>query len=261
MTQRSALYEVQDRVGLITLNNPDRRNVLSTVVLTAIGEYLGQIRDDRTVSVVIIRAKGQVFSSGHDLRELTKGTEGDYARVFALSTKVMEAVRLLPQPVIAQVQGLATALGCQLVAACDLAVAAEDAAFATPGVQIGLFCTTPCVALARAVSRKKAMEMLLTGTRSARRPSTGRSKPRCRTLTLSPSKSRLTTCGPMMRERVSTPFCRSARRGGPPDSRAQYGLTEDHHRRGVARTPLGHARLLPPWASAAPATPTPPCLR
>ncbi len=164
MTQRSALYEVQDRVGLITLNNPDRRNVLSTVVLTAIGEYLGQIRDDRTVSVVIIRAKGQVFSSGHDLRELTKGTEGDYARVFALSTKVMEAVRLLPQPVIAQVQGLATASGCQLVAACDLAVAAEDAAFATPGVQIGLFCTTPGVALARAVSRKKAMEMLLTGT-------------------------------------------------------------------------------------------------
>ena len=163
MANLPVLYELQDGIGLLTLNNPERRNALSTDTLTALEGYLDDIRGDRTVSVVIIRAEGKVFSSGHDLRELTKGTEEDYARVFALSTNVMEAIRLLPQPVIAQVQGLATASGCQLVAACDLAVAAEDAAFATPGVQIGLFCTTPGVALARAVPRKKAMEMLLTG--------------------------------------------------------------------------------------------------
>ena len=164
MANRPVLYELQDGIGLLTLNNPERRNALSTDTLTALEGYLDGIRGDQQARVVIIRAMGPVFSSGHDLRELTNGTEKDYARVFALSTNVMEAIRLLPQPVIAQVQGLATASGCQLVAACDLAVAAEDAAFATPGVQIGLFCTTPGVALARAVSRKKAMEMLLTGT-------------------------------------------------------------------------------------------------
>src|SRR5205085_2609384 len=108
--------------------------------------------------------EGAVFSAGHDLRELVGGREEDHAALFALCTEVMEAVRTLPQPVIAQVQGLATAAGCQLAATCDLVVAAEDAAFATPGVRIGLFCTTPAVALVRAVPPKKAMEMLLTGT-------------------------------------------------------------------------------------------------
>src|SRR5205807_10626604 len=110
-----------------------------------------------------LRAAGPVFSSGHDLRELVQGCETDHTALFALCTEVMETIRLLPQPVIAQVQGLATAAGCQLAATCDLVVAAADAAFATPGVKIGLFCTTPAVALSRAVGPKQALEMLLTG--------------------------------------------------------------------------------------------------
>ncbi|MBM3945148.1 MAG: enoyl-CoA hydratase, partial [SAR202 cluster bacterium] len=110
-----------------------------------------------------IRAEGPVFSSGHDLRELQAASTEQAAAIFTLCSDLMEAVRLLPQPVIAQVQGLATAAGCQLAATCDLVVASETAGFATPGVKTGLFCTTPGVALARAVPMKKAMEMLLTG--------------------------------------------------------------------------------------------------
>ena len=113
--------------------------------------------------MVVIRSTGPVFSSGHDLNELVGQDRESYSGVFADCTKVMELIRLLPKPVIAQVQGLATAAGCQLVATCDLSVAADTARFATPGVQIGLFCTTPGVAVARAVMPKKAMEMLLTG--------------------------------------------------------------------------------------------------
>src|SRR5262249_17871598 len=112
----------------------------------------------------IIQAAGPVFSSGHDLRELADGVEDAYRSLFALCSEVMEAIRRLPQPVIAQVQGVATAAGCQLAATCDLVVASEEATFATPGVKIGLFCTTPAVALCRAVPAKKALEMLLTGT-------------------------------------------------------------------------------------------------
>ena len=115
------------------------------------------------VRVVVIRAEGPVFSSGHDLRELAEGDVEDQTILFAHCTKLMEFIRLLHKPVIAQAQGLATAAGCQLVATCDLAVASEDAEFATPGVDIGLFCTTPAVALGRAVPVKRAMEMLLTG--------------------------------------------------------------------------------------------------
>lgn len=164
MTQNSVLYNLDDGVAVLTLNSPERRNALSTPVLSTLKAHLDSIRDDRGVRVVIVRAVGPVFSSGHDLRELTDRDERDYARVFGLCTEVMEAIRLLRQPVIAQVQGLATAAGCELVATCDLAVASELATFATPGVEIGLFCTTPGVALVRAVPPKKAMEMLLTGT-------------------------------------------------------------------------------------------------
>ena len=114
--------------------------------------------------VVVLRSEGPVFSSGHDLNEMLNGDEQTYTGIFAECTAVMENIRLLPKPVIAQVQGVATAAGCQLVATCDLAVASETASFATPGVQIGLFCTTPGVAVSRAVLPKKAMEMLLTGT-------------------------------------------------------------------------------------------------
>lgn len=164
MKDQLVLYQETDGIAILTLNNPERRNALSEAMLSALKARLDAIREDRSIRVAIIRAVGPVFSSGHDLRELIDRDEESYARVFALCTDVMEAIRGLPQPVIAQVQGLATAAGCQLVASCDLAVASEDAAFATPGVKIGLFCTTPGVALGRAVPAKKAMEMLLTGT-------------------------------------------------------------------------------------------------
>ncbi len=164
MKEQPVLYQETDGIAILTLNNPGRRNALSEAMLSALKARLEAVGQDRRVRVVIIRAVGPVFSSGHDLRELIDRDEESYTRVFALCTDVMEAIRGLPQPVIAQVQGLATAAGCQLVASCDLAVASEDAAFATPGVKIGLFCTTPGVALGRAVPAKKAMEMLLTGT-------------------------------------------------------------------------------------------------
>lgn len=164
MNNQMALYEVSDGIAVLTLNNPERRNALSEVVMGEMKARLKEAESDGSVRVVIIRAAGKVFSSGHDLRELVDRDEESYARVFALCTDVMESIRLLSRPVIAQVQGLATAAGCQLVATCDLAVASEDASFATTGVNIGLFCTTPGVALARAVPSKTAMEMLLTGT-------------------------------------------------------------------------------------------------
>ena len=152
-----------DGVAVISLTNPRKRNVLSSPVLEALEWHLENIATDPKARVVVIRSEGPVFSSGHDLNELVNGEAEGYADVFAACTRVMEAIRLLPKPVIAQVQGLATAAGCQLVATCDIAVAADTAAFATPGVQIGLFCTTPGVAVARSVMPKKAMEMLLTG--------------------------------------------------------------------------------------------------
>jgi enoyl-CoA hydratase/carnithine racemase len=130
--------------------------------MAALLERLREAESDTSVRVVVIRAEGKVFSAGHDLRELHGGCETDYAGVFALCTELMETIRLLPKPVIAQVDGLATAAGCQLVATCDLAVCTEESAFATPGVKVGLFCTTPGVAVARTVPQKTAMEMLLT---------------------------------------------------------------------------------------------------
>lgn len=152
-----------DGIAVLTLNNPGRRNALSFLTLLALERRLVEIAGDPDARVVVIRSEGPVFSSGHDLNELVNGEAEDYTAVFEACTRVMEAIRLLPKPVIAQVQGLATAAGCQLVATCDMAVAADTAAFATPGVQIGLFCTTPGVAVARSVMPKKAMEMLLTG--------------------------------------------------------------------------------------------------
>ena len=163
MIQDTVLYHAEDGIAVLTLNNPKQRNALSSPTLALFKTYLAQIAGDSTIKVVVIRSEGPVFSSGHDLNELVGGDPEDYAGVFADCTEVMEAIRLLSKPVIAQVQGLATAAGCQLVATCDLSVAADNAKFATPGVQIGLFCTTPGVAVARAVMPKKAMEMLLTG--------------------------------------------------------------------------------------------------
>ena len=163
MAQEPVLYEVIDGIAVLTLNNPRRQNALSNSLLRALHSLLEQINDDPAVRVVVLRSEGPVFSSGHDLNEMIDGDREAYAGIFEDCTLVMESIRLLPKPVIAQVQGLATAAGCQLVATCDLAVASETAGFATPGVQIGLFCTTPGVAVSRAVMPKKAMEMLLTG--------------------------------------------------------------------------------------------------
>jgi enoyl-CoA hydratase/carnithine racemase len=124
---------------------------------------LDEAASDSGIRAVILAANGKAFSSGHDLSEMVGRTVNDYRRIFDVCTELMTKIQSIPQPVIAQVQGIATAAGCQLVATCDLAIASEEAKFATPGVKIGLFCTTPMVALSRAVGRKRAMEMLLTG--------------------------------------------------------------------------------------------------
>lgn len=157
------VIETQDAVTRLTLNRPERRNALSEAMLTEIGQALDRIADDADTRVVVLGAAGPVFCSGHDLGEMVGRSEQDYQTLFARCSGVMQKLRKLPQPVIARVQGLATAAGCQLVAACDLAVAVTEAKFATPGVKIGLFCSTPMVPLVRAVSPKVALEMLLTG--------------------------------------------------------------------------------------------------
>ena len=157
------LVESESGVTRLTLNRPERRNALSESMLTELGAALDRIAGDPTTRVVILAAAGTVFSSGHDLGEMVGRSEADYSSLFARCSSVMQKIRKLPQPVIARVQGLATAAGCQLVAACDLAVAVTEARFATPGVKIGLFCSTPMVPLVRAVPSKVAMEMLLTG--------------------------------------------------------------------------------------------------
>jgi enoyl-CoA hydratase/carnithine racemase len=147
----------------IKLNRPERRNALSLTLMEDLDAAFTRIADDPSIRVVVISGAGPVFCAGHDLSEMTGLGEAEYHRLFSLCSRMMQAIRRLPQPVIAQVHGIATAAGCQLVAACDLAVAATDAKFATPGVKIGLFCTTPMVPLVRSVPPKVAMEMLLTG--------------------------------------------------------------------------------------------------
>jgi enoyl-CoA hydratase/carnithine racemase len=155
--------QVVDGIAVVTLAHPEKRNALSRAMLSELLRALDFIGNDDTVRAVVLRAEGPVFSSGHDLREISGNDSRANTTLFALCTEVMETLRKLPQPVIAEVHALATAAGCQLVASCDLVVASENASFATPGVKIGLFCTTPGVAVARAVPAKKAMEMLLTG--------------------------------------------------------------------------------------------------
>ncbi len=147
----------------LTLARPSRRNALSELMLQELELHLSAIAEDRSIRVVVLAAEGPVFCSGHDLGEMRGRTEEEYRHLFARCTRVMLGLRKLPQPVIARVQGLATAAGCQLAAACDLVVAADTAGFATPGVKIGLFCTTPMVPLIRVVPPRVAMEMLLTG--------------------------------------------------------------------------------------------------
>lgn len=153
-----------DGIRTVTLNNPKKRNALSLAMLETIKNDLTYDLKKDEVRVVIIRANGPVFSSGHDLKELTSGTGMDYhTKVFQLCAEVMNLVQDITVPVIAEVNGLATAAGCQLVATCDMAVASENAKFATPGVTNSLFCSTPGVALARSVPKKIALQMLFTG--------------------------------------------------------------------------------------------------
>lgn len=153
----------ENEIAILTLARPERRNALSLELMEALTRALRETGRDRGVRAVILAAEGKVFCSGHDLGEMVGHTLADCQRLFDACVELMQAAQEIPQPVIAEVQGLATAAGCQLAASCDLVVASELAAFATPGVKIGLFCTTPMVALTRAVGRKRAMEMLLTG--------------------------------------------------------------------------------------------------
>ncbi len=162
--QRSLLVDVADGVATVTLNRPEKRNALSLAVMLELIAALETIGADRAVKAVILRGAGPAFSAGHDLREMRERSVDDYRRTFDVCVRMMELVQSIPQPVIAEVAGIATAAGCQLVATCDLVIASSSATFATPGVKIGLFCTTPMVALTRAIGRKRAMEMLLTGT-------------------------------------------------------------------------------------------------
>ncbi len=163
------LRENNGGIAILTLNRPQARNSLSEALLEALGNALTAIAHDRTVRVVVLAANGPAFSAGHDLKELNAHRQdadrgrGYFKHIMSLCSGVMQQIVMLPQPVIAAVQATATAAGCQLVASCDLAIASQAAKFATPGVNIGLFCSTPMVALSRNVSRKHAMEMLLTG--------------------------------------------------------------------------------------------------
>src|SRR6266446_8164542 len=154
----------EGRVAILTLNRPHAMNALSGELIEALQAEFDRLAKDKEIRCVVIEAKGRAFSSGHDLREV-RSTD-DYGFHFDLITRcsaMMMAIRRVPQPVIAKVHAVATAAGCQLVASCDLVVAAEEARFATPGVKIGLFCSTPMVPLSRAVGRKRALQMLLTG--------------------------------------------------------------------------------------------------
>jgi len=163
MGYESVCFETDGPIAIVTLNRPARRNALSLGLMRELMDCLAGIRDDRQLRAVILAAAGKVYSSGHDLSELVGRDINDYRQIFDVCSELMTLIQSIPQPVIAEVQGVATAAGCQLVATCDLAVAVEDAWFATPGVRIGLFCTTPMVALSRAVGRKRALGMLLTG--------------------------------------------------------------------------------------------------
>ncbi|MBT8441124.1 MAG: enoyl-CoA hydratase [Gammaproteobacteria bacterium] len=158
------LYDKHEGVATLTLNRPRQRNALSLQLMSEAVERLAEIGTDGDVRVVVVRGNGPGFCAGHDLKEMRADPgEEAHQKTFAKCVEMMTSIIRLPQPVIACVHGIATAAGCQLVATCDLAVASEDARFATPGVNIGLFCSTPMVALSRNVGRKRAMEMLLTG--------------------------------------------------------------------------------------------------
>ena len=163
MNFENICYTREGATAVVTLNRPERRNALSLSLMLEAIACLDEIGHNGEIRAVILAAAGRVFCSGHDLSEMTGRDINQYRRTFDVCTGLMAKLQSIPQPVIAEVQGIATAAGCQLAATCDLAVASEEARFATPGVKIGLFCTTPMVALTRAIGRKRALEMLLTG--------------------------------------------------------------------------------------------------
>ena len=167
--QSPLLRETIDGIAVLTLNSPATRNALSEAMIAGLQGELDSIRDEKAVRAVVIAATGTAYSSGHHLKELTaRRSDPDkgrayFAQMMTACSRMMQSIVHLPKPVVAAVQGVATAAGCQMVATCDLAVASESATFATPGIDIGLFCSTPMVALSRNIPRKQAMHMLLTG--------------------------------------------------------------------------------------------------
>ncbi|MFN2450202.1 MAG: enoyl-CoA hydratase [Candidatus Baltobacteraceae bacterium] len=163
MNHVATAFEDDGGIAVLTMQRPDKRNALSLELMRELIGAFQSVSAQQGVYAVVLRGEGAAFSAGHDLRELACRDEEAYREIFDVCVELMQTIQRIPQPVIAEVQTIATAAGCQLVASCDLAVAAEGARFATPGVRIGLFCTTPMVALTRAIGRKRAMEMLLTG--------------------------------------------------------------------------------------------------
>ncbi|NNL42024.1 MAG: enoyl-CoA hydratase [Desulfobacterales bacterium] len=163
MEYKEILFSTEKEIAFLTLNRPEKINALSKKMIGEIIDALSEVSTDESVKVVIIKAAGKHFCAGHDLKEMVGEGIKEYKFIFDQCTKMMQMIHEIPQPVIAQVQGIATAAGCQLAAWCDLIVAEEGARFATPGVKIGLYCTTPMVAITRAIGRKAALEMLLTG--------------------------------------------------------------------------------------------------
>lgn len=161
MADSLVVLDQRDRVAWLTLNRPERRNPLGLEMMEALIDALTTLSSE--TAAVVVAGAGPAFSAGHDLAEVLGGDESELEKIFARCTELMETISRIPQPVVARVHGVATAAGCQLVAAADLSVAAESARFATPGVKIGLFCSTPMVPISRAIGRKRAMEMLLTG--------------------------------------------------------------------------------------------------
>lgn len=159
------LLEKDGPIGFLTLNNPEKRNALSLDMMSAVIAKMDAAAEDADIRVLVIRANGPVFSAGHDIKEMaSNNTDLHYLRrIFSTCNKMMLRIHQIPQPVIAQVHSVATAAGCQLVAACDLAIAETGARFATPGVKIGLFCITPMIPLVRLIGRRRAMDMLLSG--------------------------------------------------------------------------------------------------
>jgi enoyl-CoA hydratase/carnithine racemase len=164
MTEDLLVVERAAPIATIRLNRPKQRNALSLELMGALIAQLKELSEDPETSVVVLTADGPAFSAGHDLKEMVDRDLGAYREIFDVCTDLMMTIQKIRQPVIAQVDGIATAAGCQLVASCDLAIASGESKFATPGVRIGLFCSTPMVALTRAIGRKRALEMLLTGT-------------------------------------------------------------------------------------------------